>query len=254
MGGYVGFWQERVDMKRFWTKEPVIVNKTIVLTGEEAQHIKVSRLFEEDFLIITNGDGFDYKGIIKKIEKKNVIVHIKNKKENLNENNIQTVLYQAMLKSDKMDFVIQKSVELGVGEIVPMITKRTIVKEKNMSHKLLRWQKIILEACKQCERAVLPTITEVMTIAEAIEDSKRLSLPLLLDEDEDNRLFNVSASVGSLGIFVGPEGGFSDEERQYFKENNIQSYTLGKRILRAETAGMAALSMVNYIDMHNINK
>jgi len=162
-------------------------------------------------------------------------------------------LFQGLPKSDKMELIIQKAVELGAYEIIPMATRRAVVKldKKKEESKRKRWQGIAESAAKQSKRMVIPQIAPVMNFREAVECAKELDVKLipyeLAEGMEETRRFIESIVPGqSIAVFIGPEGGFAPEEIELARENGLSPVTLGKRILRTETAGMTVLSILMY--------
>ena len=162
-------------------------------------------------------------------------------------------LFQGLPKSDKMELIIQKAVELGAYEIIPMATRRAVVKldKKKEESKRKRWQGIAESAAKQSKRMVIPQIAPLMNFREAVEYAKELDVKLipyeLAEGMEETRRFIESIVPGqSIAVFIGPEGGFAPEEIELARENGLSPVTLGKRILRTETAGMTVLSILMY--------
>ena len=162
-------------------------------------------------------------------------------------------LFQGLPKVDKMELIIQKAVELGAFEIIPMSTKRCVVKldEKKAENKIKRWNAISEAAAKQSKRAVIPKVSMPMTIKQAVEYAGALDVKLIPYElaehiDETKKIIEGIQPGQSIGIFIGPEGGFSEEEVALCKENGILPITLGKRILRTETAGFTIISWLMY--------
>jgi len=241
-------------MPKFFV-DPSSINDTyIFITGEDVNHItKVLRLSLNDIIIICDGQGNDYKAAIDEIGRKEVKARILERTVSKSEPDIQVVLFQGLPKSDKMEYIIQKTTELGVSEIVPVITKRTVVKindKKAEKNKLERWQKIAVEAAKQSNRGRIPYVSPPVLFDRAIELMKEADLRIMPYEKETtNPLKDVlvnKTGIKKIGIFIGPEGGFDDEEVEKACESGIDTVTLGPRILRTETAGVAVLSIVMY--------
>ncbi|NMB42833.1 MAG: 16S rRNA (uracil(1498)-N(3))-methyltransferase [Clostridiales bacterium] len=240
-------------MYRFYVDETDISEDNIVIRCSDVNHIKnVLRLNPNDPIIICNGKGKDYNCIIEEISKDSVLTKIINSTTNENELATKIYLFQGIPKKDKMEWIIQKAVELGVYEIIPVSTKRTIVKisnQKKEKNKLERWQSIATAAAKQSNRGIIPSIHEVLTFSDALNYASDLECKLIPYENakgiEATReiIHNLKGSK-SIGIFIGPEGGFEEEEVSKASENGFVPITLGKRILRTETAGLALLSMI----------
>lgn len=162
-------------------------------------------------------------------------------------------LFQGLPKVDKMELIIQKAVELGAFEIVPMSTKRCIVKldEKKAESKVKRWQAIAEAAAKQSKRAIIPSVHMPMTMKEAVQYAKDMDIKLIPYEmaehiDETKKIIEAIRPGQSIAVFIGPEGGFSEQEIDLCNENGIKPITLGKRILRTETAGFTIISWLMY--------
>jgi 16S rRNA (uracil1498-N3)-methyltransferase len=240
-------------MPRFYVKPEQIADGRIRLIGSDVNHIKnVLRMKQGEELIICNGQGKDCYCIINKVTEQEIIADIIDSRDSDCELRAKITLFQGLPKQDKMEMIIQKAVELGVYEIVPVITKRVIVKlddKKKEEKKLERWQAIAESAAKQSGRGIIPVIRPVHTYAKALEYAKSLELGLIPYEKakgmEHTRAIIQSASdCQSIGIFIGPEGGFEETEIAQAQANGLHTVTLGRRILRTETAGLAVLSML----------
>lgn len=167
---------------------------------------------------------------------------------------VKITLFQGLPKNDKMELIIQKAVELGVAEIVPMATKRAVVKldAKKAAKKVQRWNEIAKSAAKQSKRGMIPEVKSVMSFKEAVEYGKSMDMLLIPYEDAEGIVHSrqvVESVKGkkSLGIYIGPEGGFPEEEVSLAMEAGAEPITLGHRILRTETAGMALLSVLMFM-------
>lgn len=240
-------------MHRFYVTKEQIHNEQITITGPDVNHIKnVLRMGPGDELIICNGQGKDCYCIITMVSDREIITEIKEIKETGTELPAKIILFQGIPKKDKMELIIQKAVELGVAEIVPVMTKRVIVKledRKKEARKLERWQAIAESAAKQSGRGIIPQIKSVQTFEEAINHVKKMDIGLIPYENakdmEDTRsIIGSLTGKSSIGIFIGPEGGFDKAEIDMAEKNGVIPITLGKRILRTETAGLAILSMI----------
>lgn len=242
-------------MHRFYVGTENIEDNRIVITGSDVNHIKnVLRLNKGEKIVICDGQGQDYYCIIDNVAKEQVIAVIEDKQKANTELRTKIYLFQGLPKKDKMEFIVQKAVELGVYEIVPVKMKRTIVKidnEKKERVKLNRWQTIANEASKQSRRGILPNVHEIVSYKEAIDMAKELEYVILPYELAENmeytrKSIEEASKCSSIGIFIGPEGGFDEEEVSFAKEIGIKTITLGNRILRTETAGLTALAMLMY--------
>lgn len=241
-------------MYQFFVEPQNIMENRIVITGDDVNHIKnVLRMNIGDEIAVSNGiDGKEYRCGIESIGNE-VICKLRFIKEDGLELSSHIYLFQGLPKSEKMEFVIQKAVELGIYEIIPVSTKRSVVKldEKKEKNKISRWQEIAHAAAKQSKRRIIPKINQVMTMKQAVDFTSNFDLviiPYELAEGIDNtRKVIESVRPGQkIGIFIGPEGGFEEEEINLAVENHIIPITLGKRILRTETAGLTVLSWIMY--------
>ena len=242
-----------VQMSRYFVKNNQMDSGRITIAGEDYQHLKkVLRAVKGDVITVCC-DGTDFLAEIEEIGNDSIFSRIINQERNTTEPDLKVTLYQGLPKSDKMEFIIQKCVELGVTEIVPLITERCISKintDKDSRSKISRWQKIALEAAKQCNRGIVPMIGEPLKFEEAVLLASKKDLSIIPYEKESAIGFRGIAAqcdrVFDASIFIGPEGGFTEQEIQLAESRNIKKITLGPRILRTETAGMVALSLMMY--------
>jgi 16S rRNA (uracil1498-N3)-methyltransferase len=225
----------------------------ITITGVDVNHIKnVLRMKQGEELIICNGQGKDCYCIIESVSETEIGTKILSEDSTGTELKAKLILYQGLPKMDKMELIIQKAVELGVHEIVPVMTKRVIVKledKKKEQRKLERWQLIAESAAKQSGRGIIPVVKPVCNYSQAISEAKELAIGIIPYEqakgiEDTKQIIHNIAQYTSVGIFIGPEGGFEQSEVEYAKEQGIRPITLGRRILRTETAGLAVLSMI----------
>lgn len=240
-------------MHRFYVEPNQILNDTITITGSDVNHIKnVLRMKQGDELIICNGQGKDCYCIIDKVSDDGITTKVVSVEETSAELKSKITLFQGLPKKDKMELIIQKAVELGVYEIVPVMTKRVIVKledKKKEIKKLERWQLIAESAAKQSGRGIIPIVHPVISYQDAILRCRNMDLGIIPYENAEGieftrEIMNRLKQYSSIGVFIGPEGGFDDTEIALARENTIYPITLGKRILRTETAGLAILSMM----------
>lgn len=241
-------------MYRFYVEENQIGNEVIKITGSDVNHIKnVLRMKEEEEIIICNGQGKDFYCIIEAVSNSEIVARIKDSYEADTELNTKLYLFQGLPKKDKMELIIQKAVELGVYEVIPVVTKRTIVKldDKKEMKKLERWQTIATSAAKQSNRGIIPKVVASMSYKEALAYAKTLDCNLIPYEkakgiNKTKEIIKVAKNNKSIGIFIGPEGGFEETEIEAAMDINIKPITLGKRILRTETAGLTILSLLMF--------
>ena len=253
-------------MSKFFTnKENIFENDGIIkIAGEDVNHMKnVLRLIAGDELTVCDGCGVDYICHIDKIYKNEIILNINSKTTCHTEPPYKAVLFQGIAKGERMDQLIQKCVELGVYKIVPVICGRTVVKfnnDKDKESKKARWQKIAVEAAKQCNRGIVPEIGEITEFSEAIKlaDADLKFIPY--EEEKDITLKNILTDVNQnifqvkdIEFIIGPEGGFEKHEVDFANSNGFKTVTLGNRILRTETAGPAVLAILGH-ELERIQK
>lgn len=230
-------------MPRFFTAP--IAGERALLSGEDAAHITRSlRLRPGEQITLCDGSGYDYLGEILTVGD-SVEVLIREKFSNKSEPRARITLFQALPKSDKMEWIIQKSVELGAVKIVPVLTSRCVSRPdaKSMAKKVERYQKIATEAAKQSGRGIIPTVCPLLTLEQAAEACPQKSL--VFYEGGGKRLCElVSPEDTEWGIFVGSEGGFSAEEISFLQSSGVRTATLGARILRCETAPICGISVM----------
>lgn len=240
-------------MHKFFIDKENILGEKLYITNDDVNHIyKVLRLNTGDIILVCDGYGREYTSKIAEINKKEVICDIIDAFDNMSEPPVKVTLFQGLPKAQKMEYIIQKSVEIGIYKIQPVITQRVVVKTegKDISNKLERWRRISEEAAKQSNRGIIPEIQEPVTFEEAVENIKVLDLSIIpYEKEKNNGLKNIlsdNPGVKNIGVLIGPEGGFDDSEIDKCMKNGVIPVTLGPRILRTETAGIAALSMVLY--------
>lgn len=236
-------------------EEGQICGDRIVITGEDVNHIKnVLRMKIGEEIAVSNGvDGREYRCEVAQFLSDEVVCKLRFIKENDVELPAQVYLFQGLPKADKMELIIQKAVELGVYSVIPVATRRSIVKldDKKAAAKQNRWQGIAEAAAKQSKRKIIPKIEKVMSFAEALEMAKELEVRLIpyeLAEDMSHtkEIIERIREGQKIAIFIGPEGGFDDTEIALASEVGVEPITLGKRILRTETAGMTVLAWLMY--------
>lgn len=238
-------------MPRFFIQRPVDKDEThIILQGEDGRHIERSlRMTAGEEIAVCDSTETEHFCKIERIQDGTVTAEILYSQPCKNEPTIKVTLYQALTKGDKMDTIIQKSVELGVYRIVPIITKRCVSRpdEKSLKKKCQRWQKIAEQAAMQSHRGIIPSIEKPLSFREALESSKENQKNILFYEKGGEKIGSSGIKeLSAIGIFIGSEGGFDPEEASAFLENGGITATLGKRILRAETAPLAALTVIMY--------
>ena len=241
-------------MPRFFINSDDIFDDNINIKGDDYNHIKkVLRLKCGETITLSDGTGNEYVAKIENFGDGFVHTKIVESYKNTTEPPIRVTLYQGLPKSDKMDFIIQKSVELGISKIVPVLTERTVVKidsEKDARKKCERWNRISQEAAKQSNRGIIPKIELPINFKTAIKQVDKESLSLIPYEKESRnslkQILKSKENIKDISVFIGPEGGFSEQEIEEAVSLGINSVTLGPRILRTETAGITVLSILMY--------
>lgn len=237
-------------MHRFFIPKEWLDGNSVLVKGEPAHQIYyVLRLKPKEHIVVMDNSGWEYEVEIEQVGKELIQSKVVKKSLATTEPKTRLTLYQALLKTDKFEFVLQKGVELGVSGFVPFLGERCVARKPGES-KLARWQKIIQEAAEQSGRALLPTLHPVVSFPEACRLATSPSI-LLWERERSQGLAEflrtpTFLNSPALGIFVGPEGGFSSTEVKYAEAQGIFPIGLGHRILRAETAGLVALSAVLY--------
>lgn len=232
--------------KFFLDKENI--NESTVIRGEDANHIgRVLRMEPGDTITLCDKEGTDYICEINKITKEEVLCSVKESMPCPSEPPCKITLYQCIPKSGKMDYIIQKATELGASEIVPVLSKRCVAK----GEKPERWQRIAYEAAKQCQRGIIPKVRAALSFREAIEELSEKDLAFFpYEEARDGKLY-YEKGAKTVGIMIGPEGGFDKSEAEEAKNLEIKICSLGRRILRTETAGSAAIAVIAYLSELN---
>lgn len=240
-------------MSRFFVPIEAVKADEILIEGLEAHHIlDVMRLKELDKVVAFDGTGKEYIGFIKKTGRNSLVVKVvETRCSAAHKKGLEVTLIQAIPKRDKMSYIVEKATELGVNSIIPVVTKRTIPDwdEAKRSANIQRWRKIAKEASKQCGRTDLPDISEIKNFSDLVKNFAGYDLGLLAALSEDaikikDALFGFSA--GSIAIAIGPEGDFTAREIEASRASGFKVVNLGERVLKSDTAGLAALSMINY--------
>jgi len=226
----------------------------VIITGDDVKHIyKVLRLSKGEKISINNLNGKEFIGEISSITKEKVTVKILELQDVISESSIDIQLYQGMPKASKMDGIVQKGTELGINKIIPLWTKRVIIRRDEASqNKVDRWRKISIEACKQCKRSKLPEIEQGIDMKELYLRLKNYDLIIVPYENSEN--YGIKAvkeklrgkEIKNIAIIIGPEGGFEEDEIEKLKALGGEIITLGPRILRTETAGVITAALIQY--------
>ena len=242
-------------MYHFFVTPASVRKERIYIEGSDVNHIRnVLRMKEGEELCINDGNGTEYLCGISEISADKIICDIKSAGFAGTEPPVRYYLFQGLPKADKFEYIIQKSVELGAFELIPVKTARSVVKydEKKAKAKLERWNKISESAAKQSRRGIIPQVKEIMAFGEALKYAGELDINLIPYENfksmEQTRSVYEKIKPGmSAGIFIGPEGGFEQAEVAAANAAGAYTVSLGSRILRTETAPLALLSVLNYI-------
>ncbi|MBO4899257.1 MAG: 16S rRNA (uracil(1498)-N(3))-methyltransferase [Lachnospiraceae bacterium] len=245
-------------MNQFFIEPSAVAEGKITITGEDVNHIvNVLRMRKgESLSLVESVSGLTYFADIESMDQDGVVCVIQDVQSESRELPVKVTIYQGMPKSDKLEFVIQKSVEMGAARIVPVAMKRSVVKldQSKTAKKCARWNSIAESAASQSKRGVIPEVTEPMSLKEAIKDAEScdaILLPYELAEgiDETRKILTEIRDSGtdSIAVFIGPEGGFDESEVKEITDAGGRIITLGNRILRTETAPIAILAWLTYL-------
>ncbi len=239
--------------------DPVQINipdRRVMIRGEDVNHIRnVLRMRVGEEIAVRSGqDCREYRCAVLSIDGDEILCELRFIKEDQVELPAQIYLFQGLPKADKMEFIVQKAVELGAHQVIPVAASRCVVKldNKKAAAKRIRWQGIAEAAAKQSKRAIVPEVTGVLSFARAVEKASQMDVALIpyeLAEDMSctRKLLEGIRPGQSVAVLIGPEGGFAETEIGLAQESGIRPITLGKRILRTETAGLAVLSWMMYL-------
>ena len=242
-------------MYQFFVEPNQINDKRVVITGSDVNHIRnVLRMKPGEEIAVSNGtDGREYRCGIVEIGEEQVICELRFIKEDGLELSSRVHLFQGLPKADKMELIIQKAVELGVYEVIPMETKRAVVKldAKKARQKTERWQAIAEAAAKQSKRRIIPQVSEPVTFARALElaggmEVKMIPYELADGMERTKQMISSLPEDADIAVFIGPEGGFEESEIKAAADAGVVPITLGKRILRTETAGLTVMAWIMY--------
>lgn len=242
-------------MYQFFVEPGQIQDGKIIITGGDVNHIRnVLRMKPGEEIAVSNGiDGREYRCGIETFTENEVICSLRFIKEDAVELPARIYLFQGLPKADKMELIVQKAVEMGVYEVIPVTVRRCVVKldGKKAAGKVGRWQGIAEAAAKQSKRGIIPQVHSVMGMREAVEYASGMEVKLIPYElaEDMRRTREIIEAVGpgaDIAVFIGPEGGFEPGEIQMALEAGIEPVTLGRRILRTETAGLTVLSWLMY--------
>ncbi|HEZ0936040.1 TPA: 16S rRNA (uracil(1498)-N(3))-methyltransferase [Neisseria meningitidis] len=231
-------------MPRFYLPENLSVGQTVALPDNIVRHLNVLRVRPNENITLFNGKGKAHAAQLTVLEKRRAEAEILHEDTTDNESPLNITLIQSISSGERMDFTLQKSVELGVTAIQPVISERCIVRldGERAAKRLARWQEIVISACEQSGRNTVPPVLPIIGYREALDKMPSESTKLIMSINRARKLADIRQPSGAIVFMVGPEGGWTEQEEQQAFEAGFQAVTLGKRILRTETAPLAALA------------
>ena len=238
-------------MHRFFVDPEILRGDRVVLPAATAHQIRnVLRLRAGSAILVLDNSGAEYEVVLRQVDRQQVVGEAVAKRPCPNEPTVHLTLYQALMKRDKFEWLLQKGTEIGISQFVPVVTQRSLVQDVDIkASKQARWHKIITEAAEQSRRGCIPTLQPPQTLVQALADHPPQP-GLIAWEEADGLTLRGALSGGErpshLSLFIGPEGGFAAEEVKAAQAAGLQAITLGKRILRAETAALVASALVLY--------
>ncbi|HHX2515784.1 TPA: 16S rRNA (uracil(1498)-N(3))-methyltransferase [Neisseria subflava] len=231
-------------MPRFYVDFALSPDSVVELPDNVVRHLNVLRVKNTEEIVLFNGNGKAYPALPEVLEKRRASVRILREESTNNESPLNITLVQAVSAAERMDFTLQKSVELGVAEIRPVISERCVVRlsGERAEKRVARWQEIVVSACEQSGRNIVPKVLPLTTYAQALQQLPQETTKLLMSLNRAQKLSDVRPQSGKVVFMVGPEGGWTEKEEQQAFDVGFQSVTLGKRVLRTETASLAAIA------------
>lgn len=231
-------------MPRFYVDFALSPDSVVELPDNVVRHLNVLRVKNTEEIVLFNGNGKAYPALPEVLEKRRASVRILREEATDNESPLNITLVQAVSAAERMDFTLQKSVELGVAEIRPVISERCVVRlsGERAEKRVARWQEIVVSACEQSGRNIVPKVLPLTTYAQALQQLPQETAKLLMSLNRAQKLSDVRPQSGKVVFMVGPEGGWTEKEEQQAFDAGFQSVTLGKRVLRTETASLAAIA------------
>lgn len=231
-------------MPRFYVDFALSPDSVVELPDNVVRHLNVLRVKNTEEIVLFNGNGKAYPALPEVLEKRYASVRILREEATDNESPLNITLVQAVSAAERMDFTLQKSVELGVAEIRPVISERCVVRlsGERAEKRVTRWQEIVVSACEQSGRNIVPKVLPLTTYAQALQQLPQETTKLLMSLNRAQKLSDVQPQSGKVVFMVGPEGGWTEKEEQQAFDAGFQSVTLGKRVLRTETASLAAIA------------
>ena len=231
-------------MPRFYVDFDLSPDSVVELPDNVVRHLNVLRVKNTEEIVLFNGNGKAYPALPEVLEKRRASVRILREEATDNESPLNITLVQAVSAAERMDFTLQKSVELGVAEIRPVISERCVVRlsGERAEKRVARWQEIVVSACEQSGRNIVPKVLPLTTYAQALQQLPQETTKLLMSLNRAQKLSDVRPQSGKVVFMVGPEGGWTEKEEQQAFDAGFQSVTLGKWVLRTETASLAAIA------------
>lgn len=231
-------------MPRFYVDFALSPDSVVELPDNVVRHLNVLRVKNTEEIVLFNGNGKAYPALPEVLEKRRASVRILREEATDNESPLNITLVQAVSAAERMDFTLQKSVELGVAEIRPVISERCVVRlsGERAEKRVARWQEIVVSACEQSGRNIVPKVLPLTTYAQALQQLPQETTKLLMSLNRAQKLSDVQPRSGKVVFMVGPEGGWTEKEEQQAFDAGFQSVMLGKRVLRTETASLAAIA------------
>ena len=235
-------------MPRFYLPAPLALQTTFSLPENIVRHIHVLRLNTGDNITLFNGTGSDFAATLQEIGKRHAECHITAQRQPENESALNITLVQAVSSGERMDFTLQKSVELGVRAIQPIISERCVVRlsGERADKRVQRWQDIVIAACEQSGRSIVPTVQPIVSFSDYLRQMPP-ELHLMMSLRRATTLRDITPAPQTLRLMIGPEGGWTPAEEQAALAAGVQTITLGKRVLRTETAAMAAMAAMQVL-------
>ena len=235
-------------MPRFYLPTALAPHTTLNLPDNIIRHIHVLRLNAGDSITLFNGTGNDFAATLQTIGKRHAECHIHAQRQPENESPLAITLVQAVSSGERMDFTLQKSVELGVRAIQPIISERCVVRLSGdrADKRVQRWQDIVIAACEQSGRSIVPTVLPIVSFSDYLRQMPP-ELHLMMSLRRATTLRDIAPAPQTLRLMIGPEGGWTPAEEQAALEAGVQTITLGKRVLRTETASLAALAAMQVL-------
>ena len=235
-------------MPRFYLPTALAPHTTLNLPDNIIRHIHVLRLNAGDSITLFNGTGNDFAATLQTIGKRHAGCHIHAQRQPENESPLAITLVQAISSGERMDFTLQKSVELGVRAIQPIISERCVVRlsGERADKRVQRWQDIVIAACEQSGRSIVPTVQPIVSFSDYLRQMPP-ELHLMMSLRRATTLRDITPAPQTLRLMIGPEGGWTPAEEQAALAAGVQTITLGKRVLRTETAAMAAMAAMQVL-------